>query len=103
MTRSGQIVGSIGYLAPEQIEGRPVDARTDVYSLGCLAYEMLTGSPPFDRDSDLATLMAHIQDPPPSLLGLRPELPETLDAAVARAWPRTPPPASRAPASSPPL
>ena len=52
----GQIVGSIGYVAPEQVEGRPVDGRTDVYSLGCLAYECLAGSPPFRRDTEMASL-----------------------------------------------
>lgn len=90
MTAAGQIVGSIGYVAPEQVEGRPVDARTDVYSLGCLAFEILTGTSPFVRDSEMAVLMAHVQDPPPSLLARRPELPEALDAAVARAMAKDP-------------
>jgi len=90
MTAAGQIVGSIGYVAPEQVEGRPVDQRTDVYSLGCLAFELLAGTPPFRRDSEMATLMAHVQDPPPSLLAQRPELPEALDAAVAQAMAKDP-------------
>jgi class 3 adenylate cyclase/tRNA A-37 threonylcarbamoyl transferase component Bud32 len=90
MSAAGQIVGSIGYVAPEQVEGRPVDARTDVYSLGCLAYEVLAGAQPFRRDSEMAVLMAHVQDPPPSLLTLRPELPEAVDAAVARAMAKDP-------------
>ena len=90
LTEAGQIVGSIGYLAPEQVEGRPVDQRTDIYSLGCLAFEMLAGTPPFRRDSEMATLMAHVQDPPPSLLALRHELPEALDAAVAQAMAKDP-------------
>ena len=90
LTAAGQIVGSIGYVAPEQVEGRPVDQRTDIYSLGCLAFEMLAGAPPFRRDSEMATLMAHVQDPPPSLLTLRHELPEALDAAVAQAMAKDP-------------
>jgi serine/threonine-protein kinase len=90
MTAAGQIVGSIGYVAPEQVEGRPVDARTDVYSLGCLAYEILVGAQPFRRDSEMAVLMAHVADPPPSLLASRPELPEALDAAVAQAMAKDP-------------
>jgi class 3 adenylate cyclase len=90
MTAAGQIVGSIAYVAPEQVEGRPVDARTDVYSLGCLAFEILTGASPFVRDSEMAVLMAHVQDPPPSLLARRPELSEALDAAVARAMAKDP-------------
>jgi class 3 adenylate cyclase/Tol biopolymer transport system component/tRNA A-37 threonylcarbamoyl transferase component Bud32 len=90
MSAAGQIVGSIGYVAPEQVEGRPVDARTDVYSLGCLAYEILSGAQPFRRESEMAVLMAHVQDPPPSLLTLRPELPEALDAAVSRAMAKDP-------------
>jgi serine/threonine-protein kinase len=90
LTRAGQIVGSIGYVAPEQVEGRAVDARTDVYSLGCLTYELFTGGQPFRRDSEMATLLAHVQQPPPSLLAQRPELPETLDAALARAMAKDP-------------
>ena len=90
LTRAGQIVGSIHYVAPEQVEGRQVDARTDVYSLGCLAFEVLSGTAPFQRESEMATLMAHVQDPPPSLLPLRPELPEALDAAVAQAMAKDP-------------
>jgi class 3 adenylate cyclase/tRNA A-37 threonylcarbamoyl transferase component Bud32 len=90
MTGAGQIMGSIGYVAPEQIEGRPVDVRTDVYSLGCLAYELLAGVQPFRRDSEMAVLMAHVQDPRPSLLAVRPELPEALDAAISRAMAKDP-------------
>ena len=88
MTRTGQFVGSIEYVAPEQIEGRGVDARTDIYALGCLAYECLAGTPPFHRESDMATLTAHIKHPPPSLLGPRPDLPAGMDVVVGRALPR---------------
>ncbi len=90
MTRTGQFVGSIEYVAPEQIEGRGVDARTDVYALGCLAYECLAGVPPFHRTSEMATLTAHIKDPPPSLLGSRPDLPGGMDQAIGRALAKDP-------------
>jgi serine/threonine-protein kinase len=90
MTAAGQVVGSIGYVAPEQVEGRPVDARADVYSLGCLTFEMFTGTQPFRRPSEMATLLAHVQHPPPSLMAQRSELPGALDAAVARAMAKDP-------------
>ena len=60
VTRAGRWVGTLDYVAPEQIEGRPVDARTDVYALGCVLYELLTGTPPFARETELATLWAHV-------------------------------------------
>ena len=68
------MVGTIHYVAPEQIEGGQVDARTDVYSLGCLLYHCLTGQVPFSRDTDVAVIYAHLSEPPPKLTDLRPEL-----------------------------
>jgi Protein kinase domain len=67
LTLTGQVIGSVDYAAPEQIEGKPVDGRADVYSLGCLLHECLTGSVPFPKDSDLAVLWAHVNEPPPRL------------------------------------
>ena len=67
LTRSGQFIGSVDYAAPEQIEGKPVDGSVDVYSLGCVLYECLTGSVPFPKQSELAVLWAHVNDPPPRL------------------------------------
>jgi hypothetical protein len=67
LTLTGQILGSVDYAAPEQIEGKTVDGRADVYSLGCLLYECLTGSVPFPKDSELAVLWAHVNEPPPRL------------------------------------
>ena len=82
------IVGTVDYLAPEQIEGLPVDGRADVYALGCVAFECLTGRAPFARDNELAALMAHVNEAPPRTSDLVPELPEALDDVLARALDR---------------
>ena len=84
-TATGQFVGTTDYCAPEQIEGKPLDRRTDVYSLACVFYECLTGHPPFRRDTDMATMWAHIQEPPPAVTHERPDLPESLDTVLATA------------------
>ena len=63
LTRSGVVLGTASYVAPEQARGGPVDARTDLYSLGCVAYEMVTGQPPFPAESALAALYRHVNDP----------------------------------------
>ncbi len=62
LTGSRAILGTVDYLAPEQIEAKPVDARVDVYALGCVLYECLVGEPPFRRDNELAALLAHVND-----------------------------------------
>src|SRR4249920_3661109 len=85
LTSTGHFLGTVEYAAPEQIEGGPVDARTDVYALGCVLYECLTGSPPFSHGTEHAVLHAHLVDPPPSVTRLRPELPHTFDSVVATA------------------
>jgi YVTN family beta-propeller protein len=72
------LFGTIDYVAPEQIRGDEVDGRADVYALGCLVYECLTGAPPFRRSSDAATLYAHLEDDPPTLPGLEEVLPKAL-------------------------
>jgi class 3 adenylate cyclase len=74
LTRPGQLVGTAHYVAPEQIEGRVVDGRIDVYSLACVLYQCLTGSLPFERDSEMAVLWAHVHTPPPRLSDVRPDL-----------------------------
>jgi len=86
----GRSVGTPAYLAPEQIEGRPVDGRADVYALGCLLYECLTGSVPYGRASRLATAWAHLEEEPPKPSAARPELPAALDAVIARALAKNP-------------
>ena len=72
------------------IENRPVDARVDIYSLGCVLYECLAGAQPYPRDTEMATLYAHVQAPPPSLALARPELPPAIDAVIAKAMAKTP-------------
>ncbi|MFJ3877527.1 serine/threonine-protein kinase [Streptomyces sp. NPDC090077] len=89
-TSVGQFVGTLDYVAPEQIAGKPVDGRCDVYSLGCVVHEMLTGGPPFRREDDMALLWAHQYDPPPPPSERRPELPAAVDQAVAKALAKQP-------------
>src|SRR3954467_385050 len=84
-TATGQFVGTTDYVAPEQIEGKELDRRTDVYSLGCVFYECLTGTTPFRRDTDMAVMWAHIQEPPPRLSARRGDMPEHLDDVIATA------------------
>ena len=84
-------VGTPAYAAPEQIEGGDADGRADVYSLGCLMYECLTGQPPFERDSELAVLWAHVQEPPPNASEHNDlELPAEIDPVLAKAMAKTP-------------
>jgi streptogramin lyase len=90
ITRTGQFMGSTAYCAPEQIKGEPVDARTDVYSLGGVLYECLTGEPPFPRASEAATLYAHLEEPPPKPSEKVADVPLELDAVVVRAMAKSP-------------
>jgi WD40 repeat protein/tRNA A-37 threonylcarbamoyl transferase component Bud32 len=86
----GHLMGTIDYVAPEQIAGEEIDGRADVYSLGCVLYECLVGQPPFQRDSDLAVVFAHLETESPTLSEQRPELPAALDAVIARALAKEP-------------
>ena len=90
VTVSGQVLGTIDYVAPEQVEGGRVDGRADQYSLGCVLFECLTGVVPFRRDSELAVLWAHVNDPPPRVCDQRPELPAALDEVIDRALAKAP-------------
>jgi serine/threonine protein kinase/streptogramin lyase len=90
ITGTGQFVGTLDYAAPEQFEGKPLDARTDVYSLGCLLYECLAGHAPFRRDNDAAVMYAHLLDDAPPLTEQRPGLPGEIDAVIARAMTKRP-------------
>ncbi|MCM1965825.1 MULTISPECIES: serine/threonine-protein kinase [unclassified Streptomyces] len=89
-TSVGQFVGTLDYVAPEQIAGKPVDGRCDVYSLGCVVYETLAGGPPFERDDDMALLWAHQYDPPPAVSTRREGLPPGVDEVLARALAKAP-------------
>jgi YVTN family beta-propeller protein len=83
LTAAGEWVGTLDYVAPEQLRGESVDGRADVYALGCVLYELLTGQVPFARDDDIAKLWAHISDPAPSALELAPDTPSPLAAVAA--------------------
>src|ERR1700754_3625968 len=90
LTKTGMFVGSLDYTAPEQIRGEPPDARTDVSSLGCVLYQAIAGALPYDRDSDVAKMYAHLNEDPPSVTEARPDAPAGLDAVVARAMAKEP-------------
>jgi basic membrane protein A len=90
LTGTGQFLGTPDYSAPEQIEGRSVDGRTDQYALACVAYQMLAGAVPFQRDQGLAVLLAHLSAPPPSLSSRRPDLPQAADDVLARGMAKVP-------------
>jgi hypothetical protein len=90
LTREGNWVGTPDYVAPEQIQGHKVDRRADVYSLGCVLFEMLTGRVAYVKDSDMAKLWAHVSDPPPLPRTVRPELPKAFDDIVGRATAKEP-------------
>ena len=89
-TRAGHWVGTVDYVAPEQIRGQHAGARADVYGLGCLLFFALTGAPPFAGETLEAKLWAHLHEPPPAASRLRPELPPALDRVVARALAKDP-------------
>ena len=90
MTQAGSFLGTVDYCSPEQIEGRPLDGRADVYSLGCVLFHGLTGQPPYMRETEFAVLQAHLADPPPSLSSVRPDLPSSLDGVIATAMAKDP-------------
>jgi len=90
LTGTGQFLGTPEYSSPEQVQGRAVDGRADQYALACVAWELLTGSAPFERDQGLAVLLAHLSEPPPSLAGYRPDLPSAADQVLARALAKVP-------------
>ena len=87
---SGRWVGTLDYAVPEQIEGRPVDKRADVYALGCVLYRALAGQVPFRRETPTATMWAHVNEPPPDPRVVRPELPAAFAEIVATAMAKHP-------------
>jgi DNA-binding beta-propeller fold protein YncE/tRNA A-37 threonylcarbamoyl transferase component Bud32 len=126
LTSQGEFLGTMDYVAPEQIEGNPVDGRTDQYALACSVFEMLSGAPPFRRDETMAIMWAQVSALPPALTSRRPGLPAAVDPVLAKALAKAPddrygtclefatalhsaiaspagePPASQPPASPPP-
>src|SRR3954447_24492775 len=90
LTRTGQFVGTLDYIAPEQIHGRPATRRSDVYSFGAVLFECLTGKPPYVRESDAATLFAHVSEPLPRVSEMRPGAPPTVDEVLSRAMAKDP-------------
>ncbi len=90
LTGDRGFVGTIDYVPPEQIEGGTIDGRADVYSLGCVLFECLAGARPFDRETELSVVFAHLNEPPPLLSDLRPELPGAFDSVFATALAKSP-------------
>jgi tRNA A-37 threonylcarbamoyl transferase component Bud32 len=90
MTQTGTVLGTSNYIAPEQASGQPVDAQTDIYALGVVLYELLTGEVPFPGENFVAVAMKHINESPPSLVEKRPDVPLRLAAAVDRALEKDP-------------
>jgi predicted Ser/Thr protein kinase len=90
VTATGRWVGTIDYASPEQIKGRPVDARCDVYALGCVLFTTLTGRLPFERDEDVAKLYAHVSEPPPRASAVAPDVSQDVDRVITRAMAKDP-------------
>ena len=90
LTRPGQAIGSLDYMSPEQIRGDDVSPATDVYALGCVMWESLTGAPPFGGRPSMRVLFAHLQEPPPDLTSLRPDISAAGARAVTRALEKAP-------------
>jgi len=84
LTKTGMWVGTLDYVAPEQIQGQPVDGRTDVYALAAVLYQAITGKVPHEKDSDVAKMWAHINDPPPIASEVVPGLPSEFDEVIKR-------------------
>jgi len=90
LTGTGSIVGTAQYLSPEQVEGRPVDGRTDVYALGVVLYEMLCGRPPFTGETEMAVALKHVTSAPPAPRQVRGGIPRPLEDIVLRAMAKAP-------------
>jgi len=90
LTAVGQFVGTIDYIAPEQIQGVTRGGAADQYSLGCMLYECLTGHPPYERKTELDVMWAHLNDDPPRITERRPDLPRAIDAVLSTAMAKAP-------------
>jgi serine/threonine protein kinase len=90
LTQTGTTLGTPLYMSPEQVEGRPLDCRSDIYSLGVTCYHLLAGRPPFEGENAFAVALQHLQHEPPPLQSLRPDLPEDVCALVHRMMAKRP-------------
>ena len=90
ITQAGTVIGTFDYAAPEQLREGPIDARADVYALGGVLYQALTGKVPYPRETAAATMLAHLDSPPPSVLSVLPDASERLGAVVRRAMAKEP-------------
>jgi serine/threonine-protein kinase len=90
MTETGSIMGTAQYISPEQAQGRPVDARSDLYSIGVVLYELVTGRVPFDAESPVTVALMQVNEPPMPPMELNPQIPPALDAIVMRAIEKDP-------------
>ena len=90
LTQTGQFVGTIDYIAPEQIRGEPATSACDIYALSAVLYECLTGAVPYPKPSDAAVMYAHLSEPPPLVTEQRPELPPNLDEVICKAMDKDP-------------
>ena len=90
LTQTGQFVGTIDYIAPEQIRGEPATNACDIYALSAVLYECLTGTVPYPKPSDAAVMYAHLSEPPPLVTEQRPELPPNLDEVICKAMDKDP-------------
>jgi serine/threonine protein kinase len=90
LTQHGAVLGTVDYMAPEQVTGGTTDARTDIYALGCVFYQMLTGDVPYERENSVATLFAHVHEPPPPVEGEVTDTYPAFNAVVERAMAKEP-------------
>ncbi len=90
LTRTGIVVGTVDYMAPERLLGEKGDARSDVYAWGCMLYEVLAGTAPYSAVTDAAKIQAHLNQPPPSLAELRPDVPPAFDEIIQRSTAKDP-------------
>ena len=90
ITQVGSVIGTFDYAAPEQLREGPIDARTDVYGLGAVLFQAITGRVPYPRETAAATMLAHLDAPPPSVLSVLPDAPEALGDVVRRAMAKDP-------------
>ena len=90
LTQTAAVLGTASYLSPEQAQGQPVDARSDLYSLGCVLYEMTTGRPPFSGDSPVAIAYKHVKDDPVAPSRINPDVPSDLEAVILKSMAKNP-------------